>query len=198
MAEIEEIVKKLQGGIEINTFSGNPDEDIMEQLNYVSKVAAINGKCMLMENEPKKDIKTMIRSIQRAWNTCPNPYLDGKSPFYIMFGQEDTALEEKFDIPTTPEDRDKEIEVKKFRKKIPEILNKNYENYRKYYNEKRKDLMLKKGDMVLVKNPFPLKMDPIYEGPYEVVKIVGQSTIEMIDKMGKRQKIHISRVKKYF
>ena len=115
-----------------------------------------------------------------------------------MFGQEDTALEEKFDIPTTTQDRKTEIEeVIEFWNKLPEILNKKYENYRKYYNSKRKELTVKEGDKILVKAPFPLKMENTYDGPYEVKKVLGKSTISIIDNKGKHQKIHVSRIKKY-
>jgi len=76
-------------------------------------------------------------------------------------------------------------------------LNKKYENYRKYYNSKRKELTVKEGDKILVKAPFPLKMENTYDGPYEVKKVLGKSTISIIDNKGKHQKIHVSRIKKY-
>lgn len=155
-------------------------------------------KALLKDKAIAASLVNGTKLIQRAWNTSPNPSLDMKSPQYVMFGVEDDYLSNKYDIPsTTNQTREEEIKtLNEFRKKIPEILQKNFEVYSKYHNKDRKDLYLKEKDKIMWEVPFPTKMQDKYTGPYEITKILGPSSF-IINKDGEEKTVHISKIKKY-
>ena len=157
-------------------------------------------KAMLKDRKLASTIINNTRLIQRAWNTCPHPGMENKSPHYVMFGQEDKYLLNKFDIPQGNQiNRDEELkQLNYFRMKIPKILKENFTKYSFYYNRNRKDIYLKEKDKVMLQKTFPTKMDDKFTGPYEITKVIGPSTCKVKDDDGNTKIIHVSKIKKYY
>jgi hypothetical protein len=117
-----------------------------------------------------------------------------------MFGIEDEYLNTKYGIPTTGEPTSRKDEIAKvheFRKILPRILEKNYEQYIRHYNKNRKELFLTEGDMVLLKINKPTKMMNSFEGPYKIIKILSKSAL-IIERNGEKRVVHTSKIKPYY
>lgn len=170
---------------------------LIERPNQWINVAV---KAMLKNKNLASTIINNTKLIQRAWNTCPHPGLDNKSPHYVMFGQEDKYLLNKFDIPQHNQtNREEELkQLDSFRTEIPKILKENFDKYSFYYNRNRKDIILKEKDKVMLQKPFPTKMDDKFMGPYEVIKVLGPSTFEVKNEDGDTKTIHVSKIKRFY
>ena len=157
-------------------------------------------KALLADRKIASTILNNTKLVQRAWNTCPNPSLENMSPHYIMFGQEDNYLQNKYGIPPqTNINREEELRLlTEFREKIPAILRKNFEKYSEYYNRARKEITLNVGDKVMLQKPFPKKLENKFTGPHEILRVMGPSTFLIHNDKGEEQKIHISKIKKYY
>jgi len=109
----------------------------------------------------------------KAWNCSLNPTLRGHSPHFIMYGQADKLLSQKFDTPQTQEARTEEIKaIQDIRRRLPKILRDNYERYKEQYNKSRIQLYLEEGVKILMaKNPFPTKMEHEWRGPVTITKV---------------------------
>jgi hypothetical protein len=155
-------------------------------------------KALLDDPQIKNNIPRNAKMIQRAWNTSPHPSLQQKSPHYVMFGQEDHFLQNKYGFTKDSLPRENEIaELHKFREKIPKILEKNFEKYSKAYNKSRKDWIIKEHDKIMLEIPFPNKTDKKYNGPFEVIKILGPSSIVIRISDDNTRIVHISKIRKF-
>jgi hypothetical protein len=145
-------------------------------------------------------IEKKVKLIQRAYNTTPHPTLNYVSPHYVVFGEECRYINNKFNIPECEkEEKDRIDELKelgKIREKIPEYLHKAFEKYEKHDNKNRKHDELKVNEKILLKNFLKKgKMDPAYVGPFTIKAVLSPLTY-IIDKDGRQEMVHRSRIKK--
>ena len=158
-------------------------------------------KAHLMESAGGiSDAVKHVKMIQRAYNTCPHPLLEYKSPHFIVFGEEDRYLQNKFKIEEDEKETREEIleKVIKFREKIPKILHTAFTKYQKYHNLKHKNIVINEGDKVLIRNPiYRNKLQAPFIGPYEVLKKLSPVTLVVKTEKGE-EFVHISRIKKYY
>lgn len=139
-----------------------------------------------------------ISLIQRAWNSTPLPSLRNQSPMYIMFGTNCSYINNKYGIPVHHSSRDEELEnINQIRKKIPEILEENFNRYAKAHNLRRRNWKIQINDKVLIRNNFPKKMEKRYLGPFRISRIIGNATVEIQDENGNHEPIHISKLRPF-
>jgi transposase InsO family protein len=157
-------------------------------------------KALIDQGWKASEIKDWIKKLQKAYNTCPHPLLEYKSPHYVLFGEEDRYLEGKFQIPdTTPEKKRAErlSELEEFRRKIPDLLHKNYERDAKYFNKNRREIKFNVDDEVLIRNPHPSKLSKTWIGPMRVVEKISPRVLILEGENGRRERLHTERMKKY-
>jgi hypothetical protein len=181
-----------------NSVKYTPETNGQIERSMQSTLHAI--KTLVMEIGPTF-IEKKVKLIQRAYNTTPHPTLNYVSPHYVVFGEECRYINNKFNIPECEEEKDRIDELKeleKIREKIPELLHKAFEKYEKYDNKNRKHDELKVNEKVLIKNFLKKgKMDPTYIGPFTIKTVLSPLTY-IIDKNGRQEMVHRSRMKKYY
>ena len=152
--------------------------------------------CLIEKGLKKNEIIKTIRMIMRAHNNTPSAQLEGYSPASIIFAEEDRFKKNKYDIPTEGGSPIHPKEIEDIRRRIPEILQQNYDKYASYHNQHFRDIKINVGDLILLENTLTRKTDQTYVGPFKV-KQIPSPTLFVIDYYGEDETVHARRIKKY-
>lgn len=169
------------------------------------------GKCLshYCENEPQQWSR-LVKYITFIYNITPHVSFQGKySPFFLLFGRNANTPHDYLIL--LDQNADKNIlstiaTIDKIRKEVPKLIKKSQDRQKMYYDRKHRPLTLNPGDDVLIyyprshNKPYAKICQPIYKGPYTVVKQISPQVVEVeILKHGKliKEAIHVQRIKLY-
>ena len=160
-------------------------------------------------NEDQSDWDLFLPSISFAYRTS---FIDGirNSPFSLIYGRQPSLPTDILygDQKHIKVDKDKyHISHTEKLQKSFEIANKAQEKYalamKSQYDKKHKNVSFKKGDHVLLKIAVPqgsrcIKLDPRFEGPYEITEVHSQVSYTISHKItNETKRVHIQRLIPY-
>jgi hypothetical protein len=146
-------------------------------------------RCQFNEEKQKRSWSAIAHQVVQQYNATPHT-VTSYSPSFLLKGiWNNTAIIEN-EHETLEQSRQSAFEKSQKYHKVN----------KEYYDAKRQNFNFKIGDLVYIKNKTKInrrKLDPIFNGPYKVIKVTSPVTYEVKISEKQNKTVHITNMRKH-